>query len=123
MHFHWSKREDIINRGGGNLILELYMAGEDGELSDKSFSVSIDGIKHPCKAGQFITLVPGESICLEPYIYHKFYAKQGKGTVIIGEVSDVNDDDNDNRFLETLGRYPKIIEDEPPLYLLCNEYL
>ena len=23
-HFHWNKREDIINRGGGNLVIELY---------------------------------------------------------------------------------------------------
>ena len=39
-----------------------------------------------------------------------------------GEVSMVNDDVNDNRFYETMGRFPKIEEDEAPLRLLCNEY-
>ena len=34
----------------------------------------------------------------------------------------VNDDTRDNRFLEPLGRFPAIEEDEEPLYLLCNEY-
>ena len=29
MHFHWKKREDIINRSGGNLVLELYKSSED----------------------------------------------------------------------------------------------
>jgi len=24
MHFHWSKAEDIIVRGGGNLVIQLY---------------------------------------------------------------------------------------------------
>ena len=41
---------------------------------------------------------------------------------MIGEVSTVNDDTNDNRFLEPLGRYPSIDEDEKAAYLLCNEY-
>src|SRR6056297_554230 len=27
-HYHWQKSEDIINRGGGNLVLELYWAAE-----------------------------------------------------------------------------------------------
>ena len=33
-----------------------------------------------------------------------------------------NDDANDNRFYEELGRFPKIEEDEEPYRLLCNEY-
>ena len=41
---------------------------------------------------------------------------------MIGEVSTVNDDENDNRFLQSPGRYPSIEEDEPAEYLLCNEY-
>ena len=69
-----------------------------------------------------IELSPGESICLEPYICHTFYGAEGKGSVLVGEVSDVNDDQNDNRFLEPVGRFPVIVEDEAPLYLLCNEY-
>ncbi len=31
MHFHWSKMEDIINRGGGNLVIQLFnTTPEDG---------------------------------------------------------------------------------------------
>ena len=61
MHFHWSKMEDIINRG--------------------------------------------ESICLEQGMYHRFYGEQGKGKVLVGEVSAVNDDATDNRFFESIGRF------------------
>jgi D-lyxose ketol-isomerase len=122
MHFHWNKREDIINRSGGNLVLELYKSTEDEQLSDEPFSVSLDGVRKNCRPSQLIVLTPGESICLEPYIYHTFYGEKGGGTVIVGEVSDVNDDNNDNRFLEPAGRFPEIEEDEKPIHLLCNEY-
>jgi len=37
-------------------------------------------------------------------------------------VSKVNDDANDNRFLEPAGRFPEIDEDEAPLYLLVSDY-
>ncbi len=122
MHFHWKKREDIINRGGGNLVLELYLADKNEKLSNDNFTVSIDGVQRSCKSGEKVILTPGESICLEPFVYHKFYGEEGKGTVIVGEVSDVNDDDNDNCFLNPLKRFPAIEEDEKPLHLLCNEY-
>jgi len=122
MHFHWNKREDIINRGGGNLVLELYRADEDEQLSDEPFSVSVDGVRRHCTPGEIIILTPGESICLEPFVYHRFYGEKSKGTVVVGEVSDVNDDDNDNRFHTPLKRFPEIIEDEKPVHLLCNEY-
>lgn len=122
MHFHWKKREDIINRGGGNLVIELYLADSNDELSDSPFTVTVDGVARKCMPGEKVILTPGESICLEPRLYHKFYGEGEKGTVIVGEVSDVNDDDNDNRFLKPLKRFPKIVEDEPPVHLLCNEY-
>ncbi len=122
MHFHWKKREDIINRGGGNLVIELFRADAEENLSNESFSVAIDGVRRECSPGEKVVLAPGESICLEPYVYHRFYGQQGSGTVIVGEVSDVNDDDNDNRFLQPLSRFPKIEEDETPIHYLCNEY-
>ncbi len=122
MHFHWKKREDIINRGGGNLQLRLFSTDADEKLSNNSFSLSFDGIRKTCKPGEIVTLLPGESICLEPFIYHEFYAEKNSGAVVIGEVSDVNDDNQDNRFLKSLGRFPKIEEDVPPLHLLCTEY-
>ena len=121
-HYHWNKREDIINRGGGDLVLELFLADEEDGLSDQSFSVAVDGIRREIEPGGNVTLTPGESICLEPYVYHTFYGKAGTGTVVVGEVSDVNDDARDNRFLEKVGRFPEIIEDEPILFYLCNQY-
>ncbi len=121
-HFHWKKQEDIINRGGGELVLELYKSTKDEQLANDPFSVSIDGVLRRCKPGERVVLKRGESICLEPYVYHKFYGASGKGTVIVGEVSAVNDDNTDNRFLDAPGRFPEIEEDEPPVHLLCNEY-
>jgi hypothetical protein len=41
---------------------------------------------------------------------------------MVGEVSKVNDDANDNRFYKPTGRFPAIEEDEKPFRLLCNEY-
>lgn len=121
-HYHWNKREDIINRGGGELEIVLSLADENNYLAKSTFTVRVDGVERQVQSGGKIILTPGESICLEPYVYHTFYGRPGRGPVVVGEVSDVNDDDKDNCFLEDIGRFPAIIEDEPPLYYLCNEY-
>ncbi len=121
-HFHWSKMEDIINRGGGNLIVQLYNATEDEKLADTPVTVFVDGHSYEIPAGGTVTVRPGESISLPPRQYHKFWGEKGKGKILVGEVSKVNDDRVDNRFLEPTGRFPEIEEDEKPLYLLGNEY-
>lgn len=122
MHFHFNKMEDIINRGGGNLIVEVYNSTPDERLADSEVNVHIDGRSYFVPAGTKIRLAPGESITLPPRQYHAFWAEKGHGKVLIGEVSMVNDDNCDNRFYEPQGRFPTIEEDEPPIYLLCNEY-
>jgi len=122
MHFHWHKMEDIINRGGGNLMVEVYNATDDDKLADTDVTVTLDGCKKTVSAGTVLRLTPGESITLPPRQYHAFWAEKGHGKVLIGEVSMVNDDNTDNRFYETQGRFPTIVEDEAPLYYLCNEY-
>ncbi len=122
MHFHWGKAEDIINRGGGNLLVELYNADEKEGLAQTDVVVSLDGVERRLKAGSVVRLTPGESITLTPYLYHRFWGEKGRGRVLVGEVSTVNDDTRDNRFLEPLGRFPAIEEDEAPLRLLCSEY-
>jgi D-lyxose ketol-isomerase len=122
MHFHWSKMEDIINRGGGNLVIELYDSTADEKLSDQPFTVKTDGAVRYLHPGDKIILTPGESICLKQGIYHRFYGEAGRGKVLVGEVSAVNDDTSDNRFLETLGRFPAIVEDEHPVHLLVSDY-
>lgn len=123
-HFHWSKMEDIINRGGGNLIIQLWNAFPETEELDmeNEIDVTVDGIIRTIKPGGKITLEPGESITLMPYMYHNFYAQKGCGKVLAGEVSKVNDDEKDNRFYDPLPRFTAIDEDETAKYYLCNEY-
>ena len=122
MHFHWKKMEDIINRGGGTVLIRVYNSTEDGELADTPVDIHRDGQRLTVQAGTQIELKPGESITIYPYMYHDFDVKHGTGDVLLGEVSMCNDDETDNRFYEKVGRFPKIEEDEKPYRLLCNEY-
>jgi len=119
-HFHYSKMEDIINRGGGSLVIQMYNSDENGGFSATDVNVSRDGKNYRVKAGTLVTLSPGESITLSPKCYHQFWAERGK--VLIGEVSKVNDDRVDNRFYNKIGRFPNIEEDEEPLYLMSMDY-
>ena len=121
MHFHWTKAEDIINRGGGELVIQLYNSTSTEKLdTEKDVVVQCDGVTRTVKPGGFIHLKPGESITLLSGQYHKFWAE--KERVMVGEVSVVNDDRTDNRFYEPIGRFPIIEEDVPPLYLLTEDY-
>lgn len=122
MHFHWSKMEDIINRGGGNLVIDLCNSNEKEGFSDQPFTVKIDGVVRNLQPYDSVILTPGESICLEQGMYHRFYGEAGKGKVFVGEVSAVNDDASDNCFNPPVGRFPEIIEDEEPIYLLAADY-
>lgn len=119
-HFHWKKMEDIIHRGGGTFCVRLWKADENEQPTDEVCKVQIDGVTTTIPAGEVLRLKPGQSISFEPYMYHEFWSEGGHS--MIGEVSTVNDDENDNRFLQSPGRYPSIEEDEPAEYLLCNEY-
>jgi D-lyxose ketol-isomerase len=121
VHFHWKKMEDIINRAGGTLCMKLWKATKDEKPSDESFHVQIDGVRTHITPSEVLRLYPGQSISFEPYIYHTFWAE--KADCMVGEVSTVNDDANDNRFLEESGRFSKIEEDEAAEFLLCNEYI
>jgi D-lyxose ketol-isomerase len=121
-HFHWSKMEDIIVRGGGDLMVQLYNSDADGGFASTPVRVSVDGRALEVAAGSIISLSQGESITLAQGQYHKFWGRPGAGSVLLGEVSMVNDDRTDNRFYEPAGRFPAIEEDEAPLYLLCTEY-
>ena len=122
MHFHWKKTEDIINRGGANVLIRVYNSTADGKYADTDVKINTDGREYYVKAGTQIRLTPGESITIYPYMYHDFTVEEGAGAVLLGEVSMVNDDNTDNRFYEKLGRFPTIEEDEAPYRLLCNEY-
>ena len=114
--------EDIINRGGGNLIVKMYNSLSPKEFADTDVEVSKDGRSYFVKAGEEVCVKPGESITLHPGVFHCFWGEVGKGPVLLGEVSKVNDDYSDNYFYEEVGRFPNIEEDEEAKYLLSDEY-
>lgn len=122
MHFHWRKVEDIINRGGGRLVIELYNADDDDGLAETPVNVSVDGVRRTLPAGGKVVLQPGESITLPTRLYHKFWAEGER--VMMGEVSTINDDFTDNHFRNPFGsgRFAETEEDVEPLYLLYTDY-
>lgn len=122
-HFHRTKTEDIINRGGGILMLELYNSTADDKRDDsRNIRVKMDGIEYTLPAGSIVEVKKGCSITLTPGLYHRFWAKNGAGDLIVGEVSSINNDHIDNIFWKPCDRFTSIEEDEAILYLLCNEY-
>ena len=134
-HYHWSKMEDIINRGGGNLAITLYncteedfkdveggRAGKPGTFADTPVTVSVDGCNVTVPAGGQIILKPGQSVTLKPGQYHTWQGVPGTGKVMLFEVSTCNDDTIDNRFHTAGGRIPEIEEDEEAKYLIFADY-
>lgn len=103
-------------------MIRLYNSTSDEELADTPVTINSDGREYEVPAGTTIRLQPGESITLYPGQYHSFWGEAGKGRVLVGEVSECNDDYSDNRFYKEIGRFPSIEEDEPPLYYLVNDY-
>jgi hypothetical protein len=121
-HFHHYKMEDIINRGGGTLVVQLWQSDTAQGLSPAPVRVRTDGWERELPAGGTLELQPGESVCLPPRLYHQFWGKPGHGQVLVGEVSRANDDHTDNYFYHPVGRFPTVAEDEPPLHLLVGDY-
>lgn len=121
MHYHWKKMEDIINRGGGNLMVKVY--NSQGHELDYETDVVVysDSRKLVVPAGTLLCLEPGQSITMQQGLYHSFWGQEGKGKVLVGEVSMCNDDVNDNCFWEPTGRFSEIEEDVPAEFLLTNE--
>ena len=121
MHTHVIKAEDIINRGGATLVVELFGSDDNGNFAqDRGGAVMRDGVRHAFAAGEKLKLAPGESVTLMPGDWHAFWGEGGD--VLIGEVSSVNDDETDNIFREPIGRFAQIEEDVAPLHLLVSDY-
>lgn len=134
-HYHWSKMEDIINRGGGDLELTFYnstpedfadmeggLAGKPGQFADTDVITQIDGKRIIVPAGGKVILKPGQSVTLMPGQYHTWRGVPGTGDLILFEVSTMNDDNVDNRFYASSERIPTMEEDEPAKYLMFADY-
>lgn len=121
MHTHVVKAEDIINRGGATLVVELFGSDDRGAFApDRGGRVLCDGVARDYAPGEKLRLAPGESVTLMPGDWHAFWGEGGD--VLIGEVSTVNDDVTDNIFREPIGRFAQIDEDEAPTHLLVSDY-
>ena len=122
MHRHNIKAEDIINRGGATLVIELF-GDKDGKCDrTKGTRVFSDGIELHLEAGHKLKLEPGQSVTLMPNEHwHAFWGEGGD--VLVGEVSTVNDDTLDNVFENpAVTRFSGIKEDELPAHLLVSDY-
>lgn len=129
-HFHKSKREDIICRAGGNILVQLTRADEKGHPDNRSFPIQVDGCTKRLDPGEIIRLKPGMSVNIPPRHIHQFWGEEGTGILfedkrytLSMEISSVCDDHSDNYFLTEYGvRFPDIEEDEDLKYYLCHEY-
>ena len=134
-HYHWDKREDIINRGGGDLEITLHNSTPEdfadveggrnhkpGTFAATPVVATIDGKKVTVPDGGKVVLKPGQSISLEPGQYHQWQGVPGTGDVILFEVSTTNHDTIDNRFHTAGERIPTMEEDEPAKYLMFADY-
>ncbi|MEL7301197.1 MAG: D-lyxose/D-mannose family sugar isomerase [Pseudomonadota bacterium] len=121
MHRHVTKTEDIINRGGGDLVLELFKDDGAGQVDEGApVEVVSDGRQLSLAGGAHLRLKPGESVTLEPHTWHAFWGDGGK--VLIVEVSNVNNDRTDNIFRAPIGRFSTVKEDTDPSHLLVSDY-
>ena len=129
-HFRRSKREDIICRRGGNILVQLTKADPSGNPSNEQFTVQKDGRTVHLSPGDIVRLCPGESVNIPPGTIHQFWGEEGTGVKMEGvgftlssEISSVCDDWEDNVFIEKNAvRFPIVEEDEEARFLLCHEY-
>lgn len=120
-HYHKVKMEDIIVRAGGNLLMECYNVDSNGQELDTLVEIFVDGRKTIVKPREVLRLCPGESVTVTRNLMHRFYGEPGAGLVMVGEVSQVNDDTSDNYFAAPLGRFSQIEEDIDKQYHLWTD--
>jgi len=78
LHRHIVKAEDIINRGGATLALEMFRSDAGGALDPSAdVKVMVDGIARTFHAGEILRLAPGESVTLMPGNWHAFWGEGG----------------------------------------------
>ena len=81
-HFHWHKMEDIINRGGGTLLIRVYNSLPDESIDRESdVTVHLDGVTRTVPAGTQLRLPPGMSISIPPRQSHDVAQEPARGEV------------------------------------------
>jgi D-lyxose ketol-isomerase len=119
-HYHRVKTEDIVNRGGARFVVELVKVDPSGRKLDEPVQALKDATMIEVGPAGRVVLEPGESLVLEPYVAHSFWAEGG--TTLAGEVSLANDDATDNYFLPPLDAPAPIVEDAPMRHLTVRDY-
>ena len=118
-HAHKMKKEDIIVRNG-KLAIQIWKGKPGEDKKCHPFKIKINGLFSKVYSADILKLSSGERVTLVPGVYHEFYPLSEE--CIIGEVSTANDDLHDNYFInEDIGRFSKIIEDEPPIVKLISD--
>jgi D-lyxose ketol-isomerase len=119
-HYHVVKTEDIVNRGGARFVVEMFKVDQHGAPLKEQFRALKDVSVLDLGPGAQVRLEPGESLTLEPFIAHAFWAEGG--AAVAGEVSLANDDSADNYFLPPLGPTSPIEEDAPARYVTVRDH-
>lgn len=119
-HYHIVKTEDVINRGGARFVVELAKVDRAGAPLKERFRVVKDVTTLELGPGDQVRLEPGESLTLEPFVAHAFWAEGG--ATLGGEVSLANDDGTDNYFLPPLKPFAAIEEDKPKRYVTTRDH-
>jgi D-lyxose ketol-isomerase len=119
-HYHVVKTEDIVNRGGSRFVVELFRVDARGAPLKERFRALKDVSVLDLGPGDQVRLEPGESLTLEPYVAHAFWAEGG--AAIAGEVSLANDDATDNYFVPPLEPFLPIQEDAPARYVTVRDH-
>lgn len=119
-HYHVVKTEDIVNRGGARFVVELFTVDSSGAPTKDRFRVVKDAAVLDLGPGDRVRLEPGESLTLEPYVAHAFWAEGG--TALAAEVSLANDDRTDNYFVPPLAPMAPIDEDAPARHVTVRDY-
>ena len=118
-HYHIVKTEDVVNRGGAKFVVELVKVDRAGAPLKERFRALKDVKTLDLGPGAQVTLEPGESLTLDPFVAHAFWAKGGP--TLAGEVSLANDDRSDNYFLPPLAPPAPIAEDAPRRYVTVRD--
>ena len=82
-----------------HFLNKVYNARADESMDETSpGEVYIDGVRKPFEAGQVFEIPHGRSMTIVPRLYHRFWAKEGGGVLVGGEISTISVPKTDNHF-------------------------